>query len=246
MNKIINNLKSTGMIGIKTSFEDEGQTFDNMIKLQKITSENNMKLVIKIGGAEAKTDIKMAEKLCANAVIAPMVETQYSVNKFINCNTLLDKGINVETFTACNNIKEILKEGDTLSYITIGRVDLVGSLQKSRKEINSDEIYNIVEKTFKSVRQEYGSKIKICLGGSIDKNSFNFINKLNKSGLIDYAETRFIIFDVNKLLNNFNYALYNAHKFELEWLKYQNNNESEVLNQRIKRQKMIDTRLKNF
>ena len=70
-------------VGIKTSFEDEGASFDDVITLRRITSSNNLKLAIKIGGAEAKSDIRMASDLCCDSIVGPMIETEYAFTKYM-------------------------------------------------------------------------------------------------------------------------------------------------------------------
>ena len=49
---------NNGVIGIKTSFEDEGATFNEVIRLKEICNQTNTKLNLKIGGPEAIRDIK--------------------------------------------------------------------------------------------------------------------------------------------------------------------------------------------
>ena len=246
MEAIIKQLIPYGMLGIKTSFEDEGQDFRKIIKLRFLTAKNNLKLVIKIGGCEAKTDIILSESLSCDEIIAPMVESKYSVKKFKKCDTHLTKGINLETITACNNIDDIIKECDGINSFVIGRVDLVGSLDKDRGVINSKEIYNICFAIFTKLRKKYGNSIKIGMGGSINKNSLNFIKDLYDNGLLDYVETRFIIFDVKSLLENYNKGIYAANVFEVEWLGYQNKVDSKELFSRQQREKMIEKRIIEF
>ena len=52
-----------GAFGVKTSFEDEGASVKSVHFLRNLTTKNNMKLITKIGGAEAKTDLKMAKNV---------------------------------------------------------------------------------------------------------------------------------------------------------------------------------------
>tara|TARA_B110000902_G_C14271921_1_gene573508 strand:+ start:489 stop:1235 length:747 start_codon:yes stop_codon:yes gene_type:complete len=246
MENAIKKLIECGMLGIKTSFEDEGQTFDKIIKLRDITTKNGLKLVIKIGGCEAKSDVKMAEKLLCDQIISPMVESKYAVKKFKLIDTKLPKGINLETNIACSNVDDILKESDDMNFFVIGRVDLVGSLYKDRSIINDKEIYDICFSVFTKIRKKYGNNVKIGMGGSINKNSLKFIKDLYENGLLDYVETRFIIFDVETLLQNYNKGIYNANVFEVQWLQYQNMIDSQDINLRKNREIMISKRIAEF
>ena len=247
LENILSKLKSLGAIGIKTSFEDEGADFDDILVLRKLTNNINFKLVIKIGGAEANTDINMALKLDCDGIVAPMIESSYALKKYLNTilninkfnSSNIEKGINLESITAHNNINNILLENiNNIDCITIGRVDLVGSLNKDRNYINSEEMYNIVNNTFSYIKKT-NNNIKTYLGGSINNESKDFINKLRK--LINYVETRYIIFDINKLLQNYEKCIELANIFEYYWLNYINT--SYKIEKNKKRIEMIKKRI---
>ena len=245
MESIFEKLIDLKIIGIKTSFEDEGQFSNKIIKLRSITSKHNLKLFIKIGGSEAKSDIQMAENLCCDMIIAPMIESAYSLIKFKNCITKIKKGINIETINAYNNIDSILNECNDIESITIGRVDFLNSFNKNRDQIDSDNILNKCSYIFKKIRDKYGNNIKLGLGGSININSYKFIMNLYKSNLIDFIETRFIIISLENVVNNFYNFVNWANLFELEWLKEQNRIDMRVIDTRNHRINFIENRINN-
>ena len=114
LEEILQELKDLGAVSVKTSFEDEGAEFNDIMVLRKLTNTHNLKLIIKIGGAEANTDINMAIKLDCDGIIAPMIESKYALKKYlnslnnINYEKSIEKGVNLETVNAHNNIKDIL------------------------------------------------------------------------------------------------------------------------------------------
>jgi hypothetical protein len=56
--KILTDLiENEGLIGIKTSFEDEGALFNETVRLKEICNQAKTKLTLKIGGPEAIRDI---------------------------------------------------------------------------------------------------------------------------------------------------------------------------------------------
>ena len=57
LNKYLSSLKKYGATSIKQSLEDEGSSFDDLIKMRAFTKRNNLNLNVKIGGCEAKNDI---------------------------------------------------------------------------------------------------------------------------------------------------------------------------------------------
>ena len=86
MKKIINylkKLKKQDVIAVKQSLEDEGASFDELKIMRQITRKAGLQLNIKVGGCEAKTDIYFCEKIGVNGIVAPMVESDYALRKFI-------------------------------------------------------------------------------------------------------------------------------------------------------------------
>ena len=73
------------MTGIKQSLEDEGASFNDIKIMKKITSAAKVDLNVKIGGCEAKNDIFFCKKIKTNSIVAPMVESEYVLRKFIQC-----------------------------------------------------------------------------------------------------------------------------------------------------------------
>ena len=251
MENTLNILKKIGMKTLKTSFEDEGNSFIEIINLRYLTAKHGLKLLVKIGGAEANSDIKMVEDLKCDGLVVPMVETPYAIKKFNNSTAHLhnkiDLGINLETITAHENIDNILEKCDftNIYAITIGRVDLIGSIGKSRSEINDDFMFKIVYNTFSKIRLKY-PKIKLYLGGSINENSYDFINRLYQKNLLDYVETRYIAFSCKKLLENYYECIYYANIFETQYLDYLNKKYRLLADKSLKRKIMIDSRIENI
>ena len=85
LNKYLSSLKKYGATSIKQSLEDEGSSFDDLIKMRAFTKRNNLNLNVKIGGCEAKNDIFFCQQLKVDSIVAPMVESDYALKKFISC-----------------------------------------------------------------------------------------------------------------------------------------------------------------
>jgi 3-dehydroquinate synthase len=203
-------------VGIKTSFEDEGARPSDVIKLRSLTSENGLKLAIKIGGCEAKTDINTAMDLCADSLVSPMVESKYALEKYVQATKSLEvsRGVNLETITALDSIDQLLSV-QGIDYFVIGRVDLMGSLGQTRDEIESEDNQYLIEQAFTKIKKT--NKLTY-MGGAISKKTKPFVERLYSKGLLDYVETRFVIMKLcPELFASWEEAIQTSHEFELKW-----------------------------
>jgi len=243
--RTLKELKSLGCSGIKISFEDEGALHNEIISMRKLTAEVGLELSVKIGGCEAKRDIVDCMDLDCDTIVAPMIESEFALKKFLKS---LDsykcdkkKGFNLETIQAYENLDTLSNSFDKVDFVTVGRVDFVGSLGKDRSFVDTDEMYSIVKDVFISAR----SKNTMCyIGGAVSINSKEFISKLISEDLLDKFETRYIIYDVHQIdMNNFEKLLYLGNVFEVEWLKYISSRYFLHANKDVARIKMIEERI---
>lgn len=248
---LVEMIENFGLIGIKTSFEDEGASFNEVIRLKEICNQSKVKLTLKIGGPEAIRDIKDSQIIGVKGIVAPMVESSFGLSKFSNAvyNNLtedviksLQLNINIETINAVSNIDSILENENIkiLNGITIGRVDLVSSMGKDRNYVNSDEIFNITTSIFQKAKSK---KLKCCLGGAVSLESASFFESLYQDGLLDKFETRYAIFDPVIALKNLSKSLYFGQLFEYYWLENKKNFYGKLATQDQHRIEMIQNRL---
>ena len=250
--KILSDLiENEGLIGIKTSFEDEGASFNETVRLKEVCNQANTKITLKIGGPEAIRDLKDSCIIGVKGLVAPMVESQFGLKKFVQATKLhilddvrnsLQLNVNIETVTAVDNIFDILEseESSDLYGVTLGRVDLVSSMNKDRSYVDSEEVYMIAKKVFTKAKEK---GLKACLGGAVSVNSLDFLKKLHSEGLLDKFETRYAIFDPSITLKNLSRALSKAQMFEYEWLMNKHEYYSSIANQDSQRIKMIQDRI---
>jgi 4-hydroxy-2-oxoheptanedioate aldolase len=226
MNNLINKLKilkNFGVVAIKQSLEDEGASFEDLTFMRKLTKKLDLKLNVKIGGCEAKNDIFFCHSIFANGIVAPMVESEYALKKFIQTVPSSFKGdlyVNLESKNAISNLNKILDKNEfkKLKGVVIGRSDLAGSLDLTKKEVDSRKILNLMEHCLKKIKK---NKKLVKMGGSITKNSKSFISILFKKKLIDRIETRNIELKLNdKIIKNFDMIISLVFNFETDWLRY--------------------------
>lgn len=238
------------LVGIKTSFEDEGASFNETIRLKQICNEANTKITIKVGGPEAIRDIVDATIIGVKGLVGPMIESPFALKKFINavtnnvdpsCLNGIQLGINIETITAISNIEKILEqpEAEKLHSLTVGRVDLVSSLGQNRDFVDSQEIYEMIKKCFILGKKK---GLKLYVGGAISTKSETFLRQLFTEGLLDKFETRYAIYDASSL-KNFKEALLQGQLFEYEWLKTKSGIYKKLCEKDADRIAMIEKRL---
>jgi hypothetical protein len=118
----------------------------------------------------------------------------------------------------------------------------VSSLSKDRNFVNSQEILDICKNVFTQCRHK---NIKCNLGGAISSDSFKFIDYLVSHDLLDKFETRYIIFDAKKTIQDFHNAIQEAQKFEYHYLINKGNSYEKLANEDKDRVQMIQKRLSN-
>jgi hypothetical protein len=220
---ILRELKDLGAVGIKNSFEDEGALMNEVMTMRSLTHSVGLELALKIGGCEAKRDIVDSINLNVDAIVAPMVESGFSLKKFIDSvggynigNTKI--GFNLETITSYLALNEFKPYFEHIDFVTFGRVDFIGSYGKERSYVESLDMREKIENVFKIAKE---SNIKCYLGGAMSVDSFELVQYLKEHKLLDRIETRYIIFDVSKIdMAQFDYIMYLANVFEVKWLNY--------------------------
>ena len=90
LQNILFTLKELGCCGIKVSFEDEGALHNEIITMRNLTANVGLELSVKIGGCEAKRDIIDCIDLNCDTIVAPMIESEFALKKFLP----FDSGIN--------------------------------------------------------------------------------------------------------------------------------------------------------
>jgi hypothetical protein len=210
--------KEYHLVGIKSEFEAEGSSFRDLVRLRRMSAALGIRLFLKIGGVEALSDIKDSLELGVDGLIAPMVESQFGVKKFIQaCDKIYKKAkislaINIETETGASKADEILRfcKGK-IDYITIGRTDLSDSYFDEDITPDSAFIFHQLAVLGKKIRY---FKIKACIGGSLSAKSIALFRKHKPVSLLfDRLETRKVMLPMRVMLGGKN-ALSEALKFE--------------------------------
>ena len=212
-----------GVLAVKAEFEAEGSRTDELVQLNEIVYRADMNLYIKIGGCEAVRDLDQCMLLGATGIMAPMIETPFAMQKFVNAAKKvygdavgdIEWIINAETKTCRANYDEILREGEGfLNVVSIGRVDLSASMGLTRKEINGDTVFEAA-KDFATRAKAKG--LTVNFGGGISFDAIPFIQQMY--GLADRFETRKIVFAMDQDAKRLQAGILKAMEFETLYLE---------------------------
>jgi 4-hydroxy-2-oxoheptanedioate aldolase len=247
MNNLYEKLKNftiDGLVGIKQSFEDEGALLEDIKTIRKLTKLNNLKLSVKIGGCEAKSDIHECRYMEVDGIVAPMVETEFALQKFIESVSHISGikfYVNIESKTAYENIDKILDSPSAkmLSGIVVGRSDFVKSYGHDKSFVNSDFIF---EKTYEIMKKAKSYGLETLMGGNLSPKSVEFISKLKSENLIDYIETRNVIIKVDNI-SEIEDDIQSAIEFETIWLDYKSKKYKEISDSYYSRSQTLKERL---
>lgn len=217
------------VVGVKAEFEAEGTRMEEAMRLKEVLMKAGLGLTLKIGGCEAIRDIYEARVLGVSRIVAPMVETPYALQKFLEAidksvpkdeRDQIDFAINIETVEAVKRFDAMLDLHNIhlLDGIVVGRVDLCGSMGLDRAAINSDEVNAMAAEVLAKAKGK-GKGLQCAIGGAVSAHSLPAFRALPK-GHLDYYETRKVIFGCPAALNDGSEAsLLKAVEFELLWLK---------------------------
>lgn len=250
LKKLLTDLKTNhNAIGIKSEFEDEGASLEEVQILKRIADFCDVNFTVKIGGCGALNDINQTQAINVNSIVAPMIESSYALKKFTSTVESVYKEnkpnlfINIETINGINNFDDIIKskELEKITGIVVGRFDLAKSIGLECKDCNGDIVFDIVQ-TLAAKTANIGKIFTV--GGGVNTNSLEFFNKM--SNYLNYFETRKVIFDAKSVIkNNDITGIEKAINFELLWLKLKQELYGFTCNKDIKRFNILNARLKS-
>lgn len=249
LNEVLDRHSNVGLIGLKSEYESEGIRPSELSILSHLAKQNGLKTALKIGGAEAKSDLIMAFDQLTDFIIAPMIETSYAALKCINMFKEVSSSaqykqptflINIETITALNNIQEIIKVFDgTVSGIVFGRVDFALSSNLPRSEILSPYVCESAIKVSSICKD---CDLEFILGGGVSIESIDFLKQLCDIRL-DRFETRKCILDPASLFKpSILSLLQDCVLAELLWLKAKSSKYSQASFEDQSRIEMLEKR----
>lgn len=245
-------------LSVKAEFEAEGTRMDELLRLKDIASAAGLPLTLKIGGCEALRDLFEARQFGAQFIVAPMVESEYALTKFIAAAGFafpeaeiddVDLLFNLETLLAFENRERLIRvaaDSPHLDGVVFGRVDFMGSMGKQRDSVDSQWVTDSILDVAKRC---HDSDLDLVVGGGVGVNSISALGTIAQTHLTRF-ETRKVVFGAQALSNDsVERGLLQAVHFELLWLMNKRDYYGRITREDEKRIAMLEERwrvLENF
>lgn len=208
-----------GACSLKLGTEAEANTFED-IQFMHSNIGDIIPVIVKVGGCEAKNDIRKMAEIGVSGIVGPMIESPYALNIFIRTMKMyygnlddISTIINIESISGFENLGRIINSPDFeyVDQVTIGRSDFSASIGA---EVDHPKVYDFVREIVNACHK--AGKITSVGGG---------ITPLNAMKIKDYTMTekiniRTAVIDLRKCSD-----IYMAIKksLELEILILENN-----------------------
>jgi hypothetical protein len=207
-----------GLLALKAGTEWEDMDYGEIEYLYTL-GQKEIPIIVKIAGAEARTDLRQLREIGVNGILGPMIESGYALEKFVVTTQQVYEGsginpqlaINLETIQGYQKLNEIMGNPyfKQVDLIVIGRLDL--SLSMHINGCDHPEVTAVVEDLARRVRS-LGKHVSI--GGFVNPNSADSLRKTE----VDRLSTIHTMFDLNQVQDAMA-SIWKAIEFEIAYYK---------------------------
>jgi len=194
-------MKFKNIISLKGEFEAEGLSRNTVAAEAAFAARNGVGYLVKIGGCEAKSDMRFLIQVGIRSIVAPMIESPFAMAKYQEMlpeGAFDHVGVTIETIDAVRRIDDILDAGVKLTEVTVGRTDLTASF--GGNDVDGDQTIDMVKKVARAARQR---GLKTTMGGSVNKKTRQLLAEDEElRDLIACVETRKCVMPVDQFVAN--------------------------------------------
>lgn len=189
------------IVALKGEFEAEGLSRDSIAAEAAFAARNGLPYLVKIGGCEAKSDMRFCMMMGIGRIVAPMIESPFAMRKYqemLPDGAFEQVGVTIETIDAVRRINDILDAGVKLTEVTVGRTDLTASYGGT--SVDSDETIAMVKTV---ARAAHKRGLGFTMGGSVNKNTVALLRgDAELRELVECVETRKCVMPVKRFLED--------------------------------------------
>ncbi len=188
-----------GLLSLKAGTEWENMDYAEIEYLRSL-GEEELPILVKIAGPEAKTDLRHLCEMGVDGILGPMIESEYALEKFVTtaqqdyASSGIDPllAINVETIQGYRQLDALIANPyfQAIDTAVIGRLDL--SLSMKMTDVDHPHVKQVTRDLAHRVRQT-GKHVSV--GGFVNPKS---AKDLRQSGA-DRINTIHTLFDLNKV-----------------------------------------------
>ena len=192
-------MKWDKFVSLKGELEAEGLPHNVIAAEALYAARQGLPYLVKIGGCEAKSDMRFLLEIGIGSIVAPMIESAFAMRKY---QEMLPEGgfhhvgVTIETIDAVQRIEAILDAGSKLTEVTIGRHDLTDSFGGSGVD-SAETIAHV-----KTVARAAATRgLPVTMGGSVNKKTRELLSSDEElRELVDCVETRKVVMRVADFL----------------------------------------------
>lgn len=189
LNQMVDELyTSYGLRMFKAGSEWENMDLEEIAYLKQLGS-HDIPVLMKVGGVEARTEIRHLLEIGVECFLAPMVESEFALEKFVTitkeiCQKHHKKprlAMMIESIQTYNNLDIILNSPycDELETLVLGRLDLSSSM--GIQNVDAPEVQEICKKIIDAVHKKGKS---ISVGGFVNpRTALSIKNDLQADSL---------------------------------------------------------------
>jgi 4-hydroxy-2-oxoheptanedioate aldolase len=203
LNQMVDELyTSHGLVMFKSGSEWENMDLEEIAYLKQLGSYD-IPMLMKVAGVEARTEMRDLLNIGVEVFLAPMVESEFALQKFVTITKEICQENNrkarlammIESIQTYNNLESILNSPyfNELEMVVLGRWDLANSM--GTQNVDDPEVQEICKKIIDAVQSKGKS---ISVGGFVNpRTALSVKNELQA----DKLNTINFVLDINKCVD---------------------------------------------
>lgn len=208
LNELRRHADSGAVVGIKVETESEGLPWLRIGHLAALASAAGVEFAVKVGGCEAKTDLKNCDELGVTSVVVPMVETVFAADKFRASTEAVFEHLEnirryvlIESHTGVSNSAEIIEfVSSWAAGINVGRSDLAASMSLADGRRYGVDDAPVISAAATVLARANNRGLLTTMGGRLTPASITaMIEQAGEAALPRRVETRRFILDFAQL-----------------------------------------------